>query len=152
MGVVQNILLIYFIFDIKNVRLMECDTVNRNGRIYPKEVVEKALEEYHHRNSSEVMFGHMGESRYNENGIMLVNVSHSIENIHMDGNFVTGDIRVLDTPKGKDAQRWLQSGQSLSCIPYGTGSMNEDGEIQEFHINGFNVNFDGAFDNCKFKI
>lgn len=90
---------------IDKVFLDHLDVPNKNGRIYSKEVMEKAILEYQHSIDKEISFGHLG---LNENDdkqmIKLAEVSHQILSIRIEDDKVMGDIKVFDTPAGKVVQ------------------------------------------------
>lgn len=65
---------------------------DRNGRIFSKEALEKAV-----INVPDKLFGELGFS----DSIEIVNASHAISNIRVTDDGLVGDIEILPTPIGK---------------------------------------------------
>ena len=78
---------------------MQAEAKNRNGRIYPRVVMEKAVNKYV---TEQVNRGRaVGELNHPEGPqINLDKVSHRITELKWDGNNVMGKALVLDTPMG----------------------------------------------------
>lgn len=72
------------------------DVPNRNGIIFPHEVMKKAVDEY---NKNEVNVGTF-ESAYDA-GYNLEDISHIIEYISETKTGFSATIRIIDTPRGK---------------------------------------------------
>lgn len=97
---------------------------NKNGRIYPKAVMESALSKYdtefikERRAMSEL--GHPTGPQIN-----LDRVSHIIESLRMEGNYVIGRAKVMDTPMGKIVKSLMDEGVKLGVSTRGLGSLVE---------------------------
>lgn len=133
---------------MENVKLMEFDTPNKNGRIYPKDVVENAIKEYMSHNTDGRIMGELGTRM--EFGLSLNNTSHYFSNIHSDDHFLYGDMTVLNTPCGQILDEVLNqdSPVTLYCAPKGTAEMDEN-KVVEYHLTSIDIVEDGAFKNCK---
>ena len=90
--------------------LQRCDTINQNGRIYPRSILESD-----HPDSSV---------------IELKNASHIVREARMDGDSVIGSIEILDTPSGKIIQSLIDSGVTLGISSRGVGSTRREGNSQ----------------------
>ena len=101
---------------------MQAEQKNRNGRIYPKPVMEKALGKY---NSEQVSKGRaVGELNHPEGPtVNLDKVSHKIESLKWKGNDVVGKATILETPMGKIVQGLLDGGVNLGVSTRGMGSL-----------------------------
>src|SRR5210317_770073 len=101
---------------------MQAETKNRNGRIYPKAVMENALNKY---NTEQVSKGRaVGELNHPEGPtVNLDKVSHKIEKLNWKGNDVVGKATVLDTPMGMIVQGLLEGGVQLGVSTRGMGSL-----------------------------
>ena len=127
------------------------DEKNRNGRIYPKQVLSKALKEYDEQyikqKRSVCELGHPNTPTVN-----LDRVSHIIENLKMDGNIVTGRARVMDTPMGKIVKNLMDEGVKLGVSTRGLGSIVEKkgyNEVQDdFVINAIDIVSDPSGPGC----
>ena len=117
----------YFIEGI----FIQADTKNRNGRVYPQEILQKEAKRY----SAEFIdkkraFGELGHP--DGPTVNLERVSHMIEElVEVDQNFM-GRAKILDTPYGKIVENLIDEGARLGVSSRGMGSLKpvKDG-IQE---------------------
>lgn len=103
---------------------MQSEQRNRNGRIYPKAVMEKAVDRYV---NEQVKTGRaVGELNHPEGpSINLDKVSHIIEKLDWSGNDVVGKARILETPMGQIVKGLLDGGVRLGVSTRGMGSLEE---------------------------
>lgn len=103
---------------------MQAEQLNRNGRIYPKTVLETAVDRYV---TNYVDKGRaVGELNHPESpSINLDKVSHRITNLSWDGNDVLGKALVLNTPMGIIVKGLLEGGCQLGVSSRGMGTVNE---------------------------
>ena len=97
---------------------------NRNGRVYPKEVMEKAVDTYVKQqvNTNRAV----GELNHPDGPtVNLDKVSHLITELKMDGNNVMGKARILGTPMGQIVAGLLDGGVQLGVSTRGMGSLEE---------------------------
>jgi hypothetical protein len=101
---------------------MQAESKNRNGRIYPRVVMESAVSKY---NTEQVITGRaVGELNHPEGPtINLDKVSHKIEDLHWDGNNVMGKATILSTPMGEVVKGLLDGGVKLGVSTRGMGSL-----------------------------
>lgn len=101
---------------------MQAEQKNRNGRIYPKVVMEKALGKY---NAEQVSKGRaVGELNHPEGPtVNLDKVSHKIESLEWQGNDVVGKATILSTPMGEIVKGLLDGGVQLGVSTRGMGSL-----------------------------
>ena len=101
---------------------MQAETKNRNGRIYPREVMNKAVGKYI---NDQVSKGRaVGELNHPEGPtVNLDKVSHKIESLDWKGNDVVGKATILETPMGKIVQGLLDGGVNLGVSTRGMGSL-----------------------------
>jgi hypothetical protein len=102
---------------------MQAETKNRNGRVYPKAVMESALNKY---TTEQVSKGRaVGELNHPEGPtVNLDKVSHKIESLDWKGNDVVGKATILETPMGKIVQGLLEGGVNLGVSTRGMGSLS----------------------------
>ena len=95
---------------------------NRNGRIYPKPIMEKAVEKYV---TDQVKTKRaVGELNHPEGPtVNLDKVSHLIDDLHFEGNNVVGKATILPTPMGKIVEGLLDGGVQLGVSTRGMGSL-----------------------------
>ena len=101
---------------------MQAEQKNRNGRIYPKDVMVKAVNKY---DDEQVSKGRaVGELNHPEGPtVNLDKVSHKIESLHWEGNDVMGKATILETPMGKIVKGLLDGGVNLGVSTRGMGSL-----------------------------
>ena len=110
----------YFIEGI----FMQSEIKNRNGRVYPEEILNKEVERY---NKEFVQKNRaMGELGHPEGPtVNLERVSHLIKDLRIEGRDVIGKAKILDTPMGKIAKNLLGEGCMFGVSSRGMGSLQE---------------------------
>jgi len=103
---------------------MQADKQNRNNRVYPKEVLARAVERYI---KEQVMTGRaVGELNHPEGPMInLDKVSHRITTLTWDGNNVNGKAQVLNTPMGQIVKGLIEGGVKLGVSSRGMGSIEQ---------------------------
>ena len=102
------------------------ESKNRNGRVYPKAVMESAVNKYVKEQVSKDRA--VGELNHPDGPtVNLDKVSHKITELQMDGNNVMGKARILETPMGKIVQGLLDGGVQLGVSTRGMGSLEQRG-------------------------
>ena len=102
----------------------QADQKNRNGRIYPKPIMEKAVNTYVENQVSKKRA--VGELNHPEGPtVNLDKVSHFITDLKLEGNNVIGKAQILDTPMGKIVKGLLEGGVQLGVSTRGMGSLEQ---------------------------
>lgn len=111
----------YFIEGI----IMQGDIKNRNGRVYPKEVLMKEMARYN-KNYVEAKraYGELGHPAGPT--INLDRVSHMFTELKEDGSNVVGRAKVMDTPMGKIVKNLIDEGANLGISSRGMGSVKQN--------------------------
>ena len=105
---------------------MQSEQKNRNGRIYPKKIMEKAVDEYVEKQVSKNRA--VGELNHPEGPtVNLDKVSHLITDLKWEGNDVVGKATILDTPMGQIVKGLLEGGVNLGVSTRGMGSLESRG-------------------------
>ena len=124
----------YFIEGI----FMQANKKNRNGRIYPTEILQKEAKRYTEEFiKKKRAFGELGHP--DGPTVNLERVSHMIEELEeVDQNFM-GRAKILDTPYGKIVKNLIDEGAQLGVSSRGMGSLKsgKDGisEVQgDFYL------------------
>lgn len=108
----------YFIEGI----FMQTECKNKNGRFYPKSIVENEVGRYNKEYISQNRaFGELGHP--SGPGINLDRVSHIIKELYPDGNNFMGKAKILDTPFGKIVKSMLDEGVQLGVSSRGVGTL-----------------------------
>ena len=102
----------------------QAETKNRNGRIYPMPIMEKALGKYV---DTQVSKGRaVGELNHPEGPtVNLDRVSHKIDDLHFEGKNVVGKASILDTPMGQVVKGLLDGGVTFGVSTRGMGSLSQ---------------------------
>jgi len=79
---------------LENVVLLPLNVLNKNGRIYTDEAATKIIETF--KAKKNIVFGELGFPETMD--VTLSNVSHTIENVRVQGNQIMGTIKILNTP------------------------------------------------------
>ncbi len=99
---------------------------NRNGRVYPIDILEREVSRYTTENISKNRA--LGELGHPEGPtVNLDRASHKIESLVREGNNYIGKAKLLDTPMGQIAKSLLDEGVSLGVSSRGVGSLREMG-------------------------
>ena len=105
--------------------LQRAEAKNQNGRVYPKEILAREIEEYMKGPVAENRA--MGELDHPESSVInLQNVSHNIKRCWWDGDDVMGDVEVLPTPAGNILKALFASGITVGISSRGMGSVSEN--------------------------
>jgi len=106
---------------------MQANIKNRNGRVYPQEVLENEVNRYRKEFiNKKRAFGELGHP--DGPTVNLERVSHIITSLEGDGkgNYV-GEAKVTDTPYGKIVKSLIDEGAQLGVSSRGMGSLENKG-------------------------
>ena len=107
---------------------MQSESKNRNGRIYPKKIMENAVSKYVEEQVSQNRA--VGELNHPEGPtVNLDKVSHLITDLRWEGNDVVGKASILDTPMGQIVKGLLEGGVNLGVSTRGMGSLESRGGV-----------------------
>ena len=110
-------------YKIKGI-FMQADIKNRNGRIYPMEVLEKEVRRYNKDHIQQKRaFGELGHPEGPT--INLERASHMITSLAPDGKNFIGEAKILKTPMGKIVESLMDEGAKLGVSSRGMGSLNQ---------------------------
>ena len=120
-------------FKLKGV-FMQAETKNRNGRIYPVEILDKEVKRYMKENvKKNRAYGELGHP--DSPTINLDRVSHMIKDLKLEDKNFIGKAKIMDTPYGKIVKSLIDEGASLGVSSRGMGSLKttKDGtsEVQK---------------------
>ena len=102
----------------------QAEKKNRNGRVYPMPIMEKALGKY---NTEQVEKGRaVGELNHPEGPtVNLDKVSHKINKLEFQGNDIVGEASILETPMGQIVKGLLDGGVTFGVSTRGMGSLSQ---------------------------
>ena len=112
--------------------LQRAEAKNQNGRIYPREILEREADKY----TTEFIKQRraMGELDHPESSVVnLQNVSHNVKEMHWEGDNLFCTVEVLGTPSGNILKELFKSGIKLGISSRGMGSVEtvNEGDAQQ---------------------
>ena len=115
----------YFIEGI----FMQSEQKNKNGRIYPKEVLQKEVNRYVKEYvEPKRAFGELGHP--DGPTVNLDRVSHMITELVEDGKNFIGRAKILDTPNGQIVKSLIDEGARLGVSSRGMGTLKPEKRAQ----------------------
>ena len=114
--------------------IQRAEAKNQNGRVYPKEILEREIKKYINGPVRERRA--LGELDHPESSVInLQNVSHNVTKIKMVGDDVYGEVEILSTPAGNILKELFRNGITVGISSRGMGSVQESGngtvEVQD---------------------
>ena len=107
---------------------LQSELTNRNGRMYPFEVLSREVERYNEEYvKTKRALGELGHP--DGPTINLDRVSHRITDLRAEGNNFMGKAQILDTPMGKIAKSLLGEGVQLGVSSRGMGSIEKREDV-----------------------
>jgi len=139
----KSLLIEYSIFSPKSTSLTEgikgsrnlivegvvqrADSKNQNGRVYPKDTLERVVEDYIGTSIAENRA--LGELDHPESSVInLKNVSHNIKQLWWEGDDLMGKIEILPTPSGNILRELFANNITVGISSRGMGSVQPLGE------------------------
>ena len=103
--------------------MQKADAENGNGRVYPKEVLEREMKNYGKLVRERRALGELDHP--DSSVIELKNASHIVTDVWWNGNNVMGRIEVLSTPAGNVLKSLSDAKVKLGISSRGLGTTNE---------------------------
>lgn len=101
---------------------LQSNLKNRNGRMYPREIMEKEVNRYNKEYiTKNRAFGELGHP--DSPTINLDRVSHMIKSLRLEGDNWVGKAKIMDTPYGKIVKSLIDEGAQLGVSSRGMGSL-----------------------------
>ena len=112
----------------KNYKLkgvfMQSEIKNRNGRVYPFEVLDKEVKRYNKEFIDENRaYGELGHPEGPT--VNLDKVSHMVTSLKPDGKNFIGEAKVMSTPMGNIVKNIMDDGGKLAVSSRGMGSLTK---------------------------
>lgn len=109
---------------------LQSDLKNKNGRVYPKEIMQREVQRYIDENvKTKRAYGELGHPEGPT--VNLDRVSHMITSLKEDGNNWIGKAKIMDTPMGRIVKELISEGAQLGVSSRGLGSLKERNGINE---------------------
>ena len=134
--------------------LQRAEAKNQNGRVYPREILERESKKYTQEFVAQKRA--LGELDHPDSSVVnLANVSHNVSEMHWEGQNLVGTVEVLGTPSCNILKELFKAGIKLGISSRGMGSVEPmqegDGQKvgQDFELIAFdfvsNPSTHGAF-------
>jgi len=103
---------------------MQAEKKNRNGRIYPKAILEREANKF--RDNHILARTALGELNHPASpSINPERASHLIVDMHLEGNDYVGKAKILNTPIGQIVRGLIEDNVQLGVSSRGLGSLKE---------------------------
>ena len=110
-------------YKIKGI-FMQADIKNKNGRVYPMEILQKEVKRYNKEFINEKRaYGELGHPEGPT--VNLERASHMITALYPDGKNFVGEAKVLSTPMGNIVKALMDEGAKLGVSSRGMGSLEQ---------------------------
>ena len=110
-------------YKIKGI-FMQADIKNRNGRVYPMEILQKEVKRYNKQYINEKRaFGELGHP--DGPTVNLERASHMITGLYPDGKNFIGEAKIFSTPMGNIVKNLMDEGAKLGVSSRGMGSLDQ---------------------------
>jgi hypothetical protein len=110
-------------YKIKGI-FLQADIKNRNGRVYPMEILEKEVSRYNKKFINENRaYGELGHP--DGPTVNLERVSHMVTELYPDGKNFVGEAKIMGTPMGEIVKNIMDDGGKLGVSSRGMGSLDQ---------------------------
>jgi hypothetical protein len=110
-------------YKIKGI-FMQAGIKNKNGRVYPEEILQKEVARYNKEFINENRaYGELGHPEGPT--INLERASHMITALYPDGKNFIGEAKILSTPMGEIVKTLMDEGAKLGVSSRGMGSLEQ---------------------------
>ena len=110
-------------YKIKGI-FMQADIKNKNGRIYPQDILTKEVKRYNKEFINERRaYGELGHPEGPT--VNLERASHMITALYQDGKNFIGEAKILSTPMGEIVKTLMDEGAKLGVSSRGMGSLEQ---------------------------
>ena len=106
--------------------LQKAGEKNHNGRVYPKNVLEREVDKYQQIIRERRALGELDHP--DSSVINLKNVCHNVTECHWEGDTVMGTIEILTTPSGNIARDLIKNNIRIGISSRGLGSTRQVSE------------------------
>ena len=114
-------------YKIKGI-FMQSNIKNRNGRVYPRDVLMKEVKNYDSKFiQKNRAFGELGHP--DGPTVNLDRVSHMITSLKPEGDNFIGEAKIMSTPMGEIVKSLMDEGATLGVSSRGMGSLDQRGGV-----------------------
>ena len=121
--------------------LQKANTLNRNGRVYPYDILKREVAKYMELVENDLA---TGELNHPDSAIIdLGRVSHKVTEMWWQGEDVYGNLQIAETPIGDIVKGLLKTGIKLGISSRGVGSVKsikgQDVVQEDFELIAFDI-------------
>jgi|TARA_R110000803_G_scaffold207320_1_gene275192 hypothetical protein len=109
--------------------LQKANTENRNGRVYPLNILKREAKKYEEAVSERRATGELDHP--DSAVVSLSNVSHMVTEMWWEEDTLMGAVQLLETPSGNILKGLLKSGVMLGISSRGVGSVKSRNGLDE---------------------
>lgn len=114
--------------------LMPLDRPLASGTIYPREVVEKAVERLQGPISVKRVLGEFDPKEIGPN-VRLSDATHTLVKLEVGGdNELIGKVELMKTPAGLELRDFLRDGNRVRLAPRGMGRRDDEGKVSDYTL------------------
>lgn len=106
--------------------MQKANVLNRNGRIYPKNILAREVDKYMDSVKKNTATGELDHP--SDSIVSLSNVSHKVVDLWWEGDTLYGKVQIAETPAGNILKGLLKSDIQLGISSRGVGSVKEQGD------------------------
>ena len=117
-------------------KLFSCDGISHDGRIFPKDVMEKAIKDFNENKEVGLITRENNEVYPSLNDTIGTLKKVTIE----ENGEVFGDVQLLPTPEGEFVKNMITT-DNIHISPVGYGDVDENGVVKSIDITHFNIRF-----------
>lgn len=112
---------------------MQSELQNRNGRVYPRDEIARAVNEASAKLRNGIAI--VGEADHPDTlQINIDRISHSIEEIWMEGNNALAKLKILETPMGELVSKLLKAKINLGVSSRGSGDVDRYNRVSDYEF------------------
>lgn len=104
--------------------IQRCNTLNQNGRVYPRDILLREIENYQQIIKEKRAFGCLDHA--NDAVVAMQDVSHMITKLWVEEDAVYGEVRILDNPKGQVVRSIVEAGGRPGISSRAVGSIKKE--------------------------
>lgn len=110
------------------------DTKNVNNRVYPREIWQKAIENYMVHIKTPTTRSLMEWEHAEADYVNPMNSVAMIESLYLEGNYVMGRAKLLNNPKAEILKDIIRNGISIGVSSRGIGDFDHQGRVFDFEL------------------
>lgn len=112
---------------------------NRNGRIYPRNIWEREVQNYQNVIASGSINTLMEYEHPARTEVDPMKAVAKITKLFIQGNYVMGEAKLLDNPQANQLKSLIDNGVKISVSSRGVGSVNNCGVVDNYKLITYDI-------------